>query len=121
MSGEPADPAAEGNEARLVLDYGFSHPPEKLWRAVSLPDLREAWLPAGDLAHPEPVIVSPGEELTYRMRDTAPPHRESLVILRVVPDGEGGSRLRIVHAPAHNAHAVPKPANGNLVMAARAA
>ena len=31
------------------------------------------------------------------MRDDAPPFLESLVTFQIEPDGEGGTRLRIIH------------------------
>ncbi|MBF4190164.1 SRPBCC domain-containing protein, partial [Serratia ureilytica] len=32
---------------RLVLEYSLDAPPEKVWRALSEPELREQWLPTG--------------------------------------------------------------------------
>ncbi|WP_440495982.1 SRPBCC family protein, partial [Serratia sarumanii] len=30
---------------RLILEYSLDAPPEKVWRALSIPELREQWLP----------------------------------------------------------------------------
>ena len=38
--GKTGDPARS-----LVLDYEIDAPPQKVWRAISIPELREHWLP----------------------------------------------------------------------------
>ncbi|MBN9023216.1 MAG: SRPBCC domain-containing protein, partial [Rhizobiales bacterium] len=53
----------------LVLEYQLDAPPEKVWRAISTPELRERWLPSRDLAADEPVSTVPGAAVRYRMRD----------------------------------------------------
>ena len=75
MSGEDSEAAADP----LVFAFQFDEPPEKLWRALSTPGLREHWLPEAELADPEPSVVTPGEALRYRMRDSEPPFLESVV------------------------------------------
>lgn len=99
----------------LVLEYALDAPPEKVWRAVSIPAFRERWLPDGDLAEASPVFAVEGTEISYRMRDGALPGRESLVTFAVSADGAGGSRLRIVHQPADSLARRPamSAANGN--------
>lgn len=90
---KPEKPASE-----LVLEYELDAPPEKVWRAISVPALRERWLPdlnAGEGA--EPVALIPGEEVSYRLRDEEPPFLESAVTLRVRPNATGGCTLTIVH------------------------
>ncbi|OKB65059.1 polyketide cyclase [Serratia marcescens] len=82
---------------RLMLEYALEAPPEKVWRALSIPELREQWLPTGDLAQAEPLASTPGEAVSYRLRDAQPPFLESVVTLQIVPDASGGSLLRIVH------------------------
>ncbi|CUZ56326.1 Activator of Hsp90 ATPase homolog 1-like protein [Serratia marcescens] len=82
---------------RLVLEYSLDAPPEKVWRALSIPELREQWLPTGDLAQVEPLATTPGEAVSYRLRDDQPPFLESVVTLQIVPDAGGGSLLRIIH------------------------
>lgn len=82
---------------RLVLEYSLDAPPEKVWRALSIPELREQWLPAEDLAQAEPLAATPGEAVSYRLRDDRPPFLESVVTLQIVPDAAGGSLLRIIH------------------------
>ncbi len=82
---------------RLVLEYALEAPPEKVWRALSIPALREQWLPTGDLAQAEPLATTPGEAVSYRLRDDQPPFLESVVTLQIVPGVGGGSLLRIIH------------------------
>lgn len=80
----------------LTLDVDLDAPPEKVWRALTIPAFREQWLPAADLADPTPLEADPGS-VRYRMRDPAPPHTESVVTFQVGPGDEGGTRLTIVH------------------------
>ncbi|UNK26309.1 SRPBCC domain-containing protein [Serratia plymuthica] len=89
-----------GSEKRgepLVLEYRLDAPPEKVWRALGIPELREQWLPQHILADAEPVVSMPGEEIRYRMRDDEPPFLESTVTLQIRPDADGGCLLRIIH------------------------
>ncbi len=95
MSDSEEKPGAKN----LVLDYDLDAPPEKVWRAISIPALRDQWLPAGDLADAAPVVSTPGEELHYRMRENTPPFGESRVTFQVRPGTTGGTRLRIIHQP----------------------
>lgn len=87
----------DANPPPLVLEYSLDAPPEKVWRAVGIPELREQWLPNVVLADAEPVVVTLGREIRYRMRDDQPPFLESTVTLQIRPDADGGSRLRIIH------------------------
>lgn len=82
---------------RLILEYSLDAPPEKVWRALSIPALREQWLPTGDLAQAEPLAATPGEAVSYRLRDDQPPFLESVVTLQIVPNADGGCLLRIIH------------------------
>lgn len=82
---------------QLEQEFEIDAPPEKVWRAVSEPGLREKWLPGGDLASDEPVEATPEREIRYRMRERHPPHLESLVTLRLSANPKGGTDLRIIH------------------------
>lgn len=88
---------SEDNGTSLVFEYRLDAPPEKVWRAISIPQLREQWLPAPTLSEPEAVSARPGEEVQYRLRDDEPPFLESLVTLQIRPAARGGTLLRIVH------------------------
>jgi uncharacterized protein YndB with AHSA1/START domain len=81
----------------IELEYDFSEPPQKIWRAVSTPELRENWLPKEALADPEAISATPGKEVRYRLRDDAPPFLESTVTFRITPNATGGTSLRIIH------------------------
>ncbi|MGY4305245.1 uncharacterized protein YndB with AHSA1/START domain [Bradyrhizobium sp. USDA 4369] len=91
------DLKADQQGEALVLDYELDAPPEKVWRAISSPALRETWLPSGELADAAPVSSTPGEEVRYRMRDDEPPYLESIVTFQVMPNAVGGTTLRIIH------------------------
>src|SRR5690349_4244849 len=71
-----SDTGIERQATDLVFEYDLDAPPEKVWRAISIPALRDRWLPKGDLAQAEPVASKPGEEIAYAMRDDAPPFLE---------------------------------------------
>jgi uncharacterized protein YndB with AHSA1/START domain len=99
----------------LVLDYDLDAPPEKVWRALSIAELREKWLPKADLADAEPVGSVSGEELRYRMRDNEPPFLESIVTFQLRPNSDGGTHLKIIHrlADARLQLQPPRAANSN--------
>lgn len=59
-------------DAALVLEYDLDAPPAKVWRAVTIPALRERWLPDADLAGAELESSVAGEEVRYRLRDSEP-------------------------------------------------
>ncbi|MCX5580824.1 SRPBCC family protein [Kaistia terrae] len=92
-----SDIEAKAQMKTLVLEYELDAPPEKVWRAISIPEFREKWLPEGSLADAEPVSSTPGEEVRYGMRDAEPPFLESVVTFQLRPNEMGGTRLRIVH------------------------
>ncbi|UXB23052.1 polyketide cyclase [Stenotrophomonas maltophilia] len=87
------------NEAApaLVMEQWLPAPPERVWRALLDPALRERWLPAADLADPQPYLCEEGRELGFRLRDAQPPHLHSLVCFRLRADEGGGTVLTIVH------------------------
>ncbi|WP_441233005.1 SRPBCC family protein [Bradyrhizobium sp. 930_D9_N1_4] len=109
------------SDANLVLEYEFDAPPAKVWRAVTIPALRERWLPNSDLAGAEPQSSIPGEEVSYRLRDSEPPFRESHVTFRIEPNEDGGTRVRIVQQACNIGVKLPKPANSNCCMMRAAA
>jgi uncharacterized protein YndB with AHSA1/START domain len=110
----PTDDGAT-SDADIVLEYELDAPPEKVWRAVTVPGLRERWLPGPGLGAPETLAVADGQGVRYRMRDDEPPFVESVVTFEMRPNGIGGTRFRIVHersgGPA--ARRLPPAANGN--------
>jgi uncharacterized protein YndB with AHSA1/START domain len=111
------DPADEA----LVLEYEFDAPPAKVWRAVTIPELRERWLPDCDLAGAEPESTVTGEEVRYRMRDSEPPFLESQVIFRIEPNEDGGTRVSIIQRVCDDRTKLPQPANSNCCLMRAAA
>ena len=90
-------PSARLENGQITLEYDLDAPPEKVWRAIAIPALRERWLPQADLVETEPVAAIQGDEVRYRMREDHAPFLESTVILRIEPGRDGGTRLRIIH------------------------
>ncbi|AVG40867.1 MULTISPECIES: SRPBCC family protein [Achromobacter] len=94
-------PTAPGDQPEdIVLEYELDAPPEKVWRAISIPEFREQWLPGQALASAEPTDSTPPEAICYRMRDEEPPFLESLVTFQLRPAADGRTVLRIIHALA---------------------
>jgi uncharacterized protein YndB with AHSA1/START domain len=91
------DGMTEGQNNGIELEYELNEPPQKVWRAISIPEFRENWLPKEALADPEATTVTPGQEVRYKLRDSSPPFLESTVTFRVIPNATGGTSLRIIH------------------------
>lgn len=100
----------EAGEAELVFEYALDAAPETVWKALACEELRNRWLPAGDLAEKEPVVEDPGRRISFTMRESEPPHLESVVTFDLQPSQDGCTRLRIVHSIAAG---MPVAANGN--------
>ena len=118
-----SDTEARQSGANLILDYELDASPEKVWRAISIPEFREHWLPEKHLADDTPISAEPGEEIRYRMREKEPPFLESIVTFQLAPNLRGGTRLRIVHSltDARTVGRAPPAANTNRRMLMRAA
>ena len=111
---------ADGKTKDLVLEFELDAPPEKVWRAISIPAFRDKWLPKEALVSAEPVSLDRGEEIRYSMREDEPPFLESVVTFQVRPNADGGTRLRIIHGLV-SARQAPQAANNNWPCLMRAA
>jgi len=90
MSDDPEAPEADV----LTFEADLDAPPEKVWRALATPELREAWLGEPEAGPAEIVRADPGARL-----DLAWPTREgdSLVSFEIEDAVGGGTHLTIVH------------------------
>lgn len=105
----------DAQENNFVLAYEIDEPPHKVWRAIANPELRAHWLPDEALVDPLAATVTPGEAVSYRMRESDPPYLESLVTFRIAANDEGGTSLRIIHelADAQVDRMIKAAANSN--------
>lgn len=119
---------AEISEAGdVTVECSLDAPPEKVWRALTVPELVTDWLgarpesgEAKDDASPlyEIVEAEPFSHVRYRWRDHDADEADSFVTFELQPRQDGGTTFRLVHARSRPAI---QPANGNsppLVMAA---
>ena len=91
------DEKTEKRKDGIELEYELNEPPQKVWRAISIPEFRDSWLPKEALADPDAISVTPGQEVRYKLRDDTPPFLESTVTFRIAPNPTGGTSLRIIH------------------------
>ncbi|MCZ7855237.1 hypothetical protein KHC17_15840 [Agrobacterium salinitolerans] len=98
----------------IELEYDLDEPPQKVWRAISIPAFRAIWLPAEALAEAEAIDIKPGEEVRYRLREDTPPFLESTVTFRIAANTQGGTSLRIIHdLPVNTGRMIKAAANHN--------
>lgn len=97
MNEVKAQVQAEAPESGFEQRYELDAPPEKVWRAISIAEFRERWLPKEALADPQSLSETPGKEIRYRLRDDSPPFLESIVTFAIAPNTSGGTSLRIIH------------------------
>jgi len=104
----------------IVVDYELSHPPEKIWRALTEPELLARWLMPNDIrpvvghrftfrSQPMPgwdgVVqcevreVEPSKRLTYSWLGGSEQMRlDTTVTWTLAPGKTGGTLLRLEHA-----------------------
>lgn len=110
------------DSVRLVFEYEFDASPQKVWRAISIPELRANWLPEQDLSRSEPVTIIPEKQASYRMQEIEPPFLESLVTFQIAANDNGGTSLTIIHElDDTRLHLKPQAANTNIQSVMRAA
>ncbi|RYB98575.1 SRPBCC family protein [Ciceribacter ferrooxidans] len=90
------DGKTKEQNSSLDLEFDLDEPPQKVWRAVSIPEFRENWLPKEALADTGATTIVPCQEVRYTLRDETPPFLESTVTFTISPNATGGTRLRIV-------------------------
>ena len=99
----------------VIVDCDLDEPPEKVWRALTVPELMAAWLAEGDIkaevghrfelkpetgpVECEVLEADPRRQLRlrWRERDEAGDLIDSEVSFVLTPTITGGTRLRLVH------------------------
>lgn len=86
----------------LVFETALDAPPEKVWRALSIPEYLERWLQPPADAEISVVASDENRSLTYRWREpgegAAAEPEESLVTFEISPHEDGGTWFRLTHA-----------------------
>lgn len=98
----------------VVVEADIEAPPERVWRALSEPDLSAAWLAPGEVST-EPgdrfTLDDDGREIDCEVLEAEPPRRLRLgwrevgggvaseVTFTITPTPAGGAHLRVVHGP----------------------
>jgi uncharacterized protein YndB with AHSA1/START domain len=102
---------AATSEVSFACDLEAS--PEKVWRAVTEPELRAAWLGEAEARACEVIEAEPPERLVLGWTLDEP---ASTVIIEIEPR-DGGSRLTITHRPAAEIIPLPRRLAGSRMQA----
>jgi uncharacterized protein YndB with AHSA1/START domain len=98
----------------LVFECALDAPPEKVWRALTVPEYLERWLKPEQEIELAVVTAEENKSLTYRWREAGQGAiagtEDSIVTFELTPTGDGGTWFRLTHAPL----AVPVAANSNM-------
>jgi uncharacterized protein YndB with AHSA1/START domain len=103
----------------LVFECDLEEPPEKVWRALTEPELLEAWLQNAEPARTDYEILTaePHRTLRYRWRDresgagdSGDREVHSVVTVELAPGETGGTHLRLTHGEFRIVSAVPSMA-----------
>jgi uncharacterized protein YndB with AHSA1/START domain len=106
----------------LVFECALDAPPEKVWRALTIPQYLERWLKPEGALDLSVLSAEENRSLSYRWHEEgqgcAPAGEDSVVTFELSPTDDGGTWFRLTHAPL----TIPAAANSNspspLLMAA---
>ena len=126
-------PSPEPDES-VTFECELDASPEKVWRALTVPELLAEWLPtSGSAEDSEPdaarfseietIEYRPHEMLRYGLHEAGAEAglEESTVTFELRPTANGGTWLRLVHVAAEARPRIRAPAaNGNVLMRAAA-
>ena len=97
----------------LVFECELDAPPEKVWRALTIPEYLRRWLKPDQEIDLAVVTAEENVSLTYRWREAGQGAvvgvEDSLVTFELTPTSEGGTWFKLTHAPV----ALPVAANSN--------
>ncbi len=101
----------------LVFECALDATPEKVWRALTIPEYLARWLkPAEEHIDLAVVTSLENKSLTYRWRQTgvgaAGEVEDSLVTFDLTPTEDGRTWFRLTHVPL----ASPTAANSNTLL-----
>jgi len=103
-----------GTDDDLIFETGLDAPPEKVWRALTIPEYLERWLERPESVGVDQVAADEPHSITYRWTERGPGDavaEESFVTFELTPRDDGGTWFRLTHRPA----AIPAAANNNEV------
>lgn len=83
----------------LSMEFQLDATPDKVWRAITIPEYREQWMATDGIANVDVVSEIPGEEVRFRISELSPPFLDSTVIFQIRPNECGGTILRILQTP----------------------
>ncbi len=78
----------------LVFEAELDAPPEKVWRAVATPELRNAWLGEPETGRADVARAEPPSRLDLVWPT---PEGDTLISFEIAPGAAGGAHLTIVH------------------------
>jgi uncharacterized protein YndB with AHSA1/START domain len=90
---KPDDLPQESSES-IVVECELDEPREKVWRAVTVPEIVAEWL---DIEPREVLSEDRLRQVQYRLRESEGVAVESTVTFELSDTPAGGTRLRIVH------------------------
>ncbi|MBF0680260.1 MAG: SRPBCC domain-containing protein [Devosia sp.] len=90
----------------LTFETVLDAPPEKVWRALTIPEYRDRWLQQPDDVKLHLVAVNANSLLTFSWVER---DEESLVTIELHPTKDGGTAFRLTHVPVR----IPAAANSN--------
>jgi uncharacterized protein YndB with AHSA1/START domain len=97
----------------VVIECALDAPPEKVWRALTIPEYLAHWLKPPREVDLAVVTAEENRSLTYRWREagqgTVLGIEDSLVTFELTPTDDGGTWFKLTHAPL----VVPVAANSN--------
>jgi len=114
----------------LTYEYELDAPPEKVWRALTVPEFLQRWLvqpqPAGDDEQAAAASLSlleseTGRYVRYAMGEREDEPAEDIVTFLIDPNDAGGTTFRIVHEARPAGKLSVTAANGNRPALLRAA
>lgn len=101
------------SETELVFETVLDAPPEKIWRALTIPEYRDRWLQPPDGVNLQLVTVNANSLLTYcweeRRSGNVDDVEQSFVTIELTPNENGTTGFRLTHAPV----LIPVAANSN--------
>ena len=102
-----------GQDNEIVFECALDAPPEKVWRALTIPEYLARWLKPEQHIDLAVVTAEENKSLTYRWRESGQGAivgaEDSVVTFELTPMLDGGTWFKLTHAPL----ALPVAANSN--------